>query len=207
MGSEMCIRDRLIMHVDADFGYVLDSKSTTGAYIAVIGPNSWIPIAWMLKKQSTVSLSSTEAEIVAMVKALKHEGIPMMDLWERVLDVFASGNPPPVLNVMEDNQATLHVCARGRSTNLRHVSRTHRVNLDFLYDISLHSPHIYLQYVRTSSQAADIFTKGKFSSAQWKKLTTLCGIAPLTEVKTKATVTNRAEHNKDKSKKKSEATN
>ena len=128
----------------------------------------------------------------------------MMDLWERVLGVFAGGSPPPVLNVLEDNQATLHVCARGRSTNLRHVSRTHRVNLDFLYDISLHSPHIYLQYVRTTSQAADIFTKGKFTTLQWKKLITLCGINPLTAVQTKATVTNRADNSNNKSKKKAE---
>ena len=167
----------------------MDSKSTTGALIVLIGPNTYIPLSWLLKKQDTVSLSSTEAEIVALVKSLKIEGIPMLDLWEKLLEVFSPKQVPAVLNVLEDNQATLHVCARGRSTSLMHLARTHRVNSSFLYDISLHSPYIYLQYVKTENQSAELFTKGRFTAAQWKKLTQTVCIGPLTEVDTLATTT------------------
>ena len=160
--------------------------------MVIVGPNSYIPLSWLLKKQDTVSLSSTEAEIVALVKSLKLEGLPMLDLWEKLMHMYAKTHVPAVLNIMEDNQATLHICARGRSMELRHAARTHRTNLSFLYEISLHSPYIYLQYVRTHNQAADIFTKGRFTVLQWNKLLRLVGIAPLTEVETIATTTIRS---------------
>ncbi len=115
----------------------------------------------------------------------------MLDIWEMVLTIFAEKEVPAILNVFGDNQATLHVCARGRSVNLRHLNRTHRVNLSFLYDIALLSPSIYLQYVQTGNQAADILTKGKFTTSQWKKLTKLVSIGPMTAVDTIATTTHR----------------
>ena len=139
-----------------------------------------------------MSLSSTEAEIVALVKSLKVEGLPMLDLWEKLMKVYAKVQVPAVLNIMEDNQATLHICARGRTMELRHLARTHRVNLSFLYGIALHSPYIYLQYTKTSNQAADIFTKGQFTVIQWNRLLKMVCIAPLTEVSTRATTTIRS---------------
>ena len=45
---------------------------------------------------------------------------------------------------------------------MRHVSRTHRVALDWLSDrINLH-PLIQIQYIDTEHQLADILTKEQF---------------------------------------------
>ena len=49
---------------------------------------------------------------------------------------------------------------KGRSPTMRHVSRTHRVALDWLFDrINLDSK-IQIKYIDTKNQLADILTKG-----------------------------------------------
>ena len=39
-----------------------------------------------------------------------------------------------VLYVFEDNEALIKMITKGRSPTMRHVSRTHRVSLDWLFD-------------------------------------------------------------------------
>ena len=39
-----------------------------------------------------------------------------------------------LLNVFEDNEAVIKMIMKGRSPTMRHVSRTHRVALDWLFD-------------------------------------------------------------------------
>ena len=43
---------QMVMFCDADFGEVLESKSTTGAFIVLIGPNTYIPLSWLLKNKA-----------------------------------------------------------------------------------------------------------------------------------------------------------
>ena len=59
---------------------------------------------------------------------------------------------------------------------MRHVSRTHRVHLDWLYERFLHDPYFRIKYVKTKYQIADILTKGAFTKDQWKALLQLCSI-------------------------------
>ena len=59
---------------------------------------------------------------------------------------------------MEDSQATILVVKKGYSPKLRHVSRTHKVNLSCLSEI-FSEDSVSIQYVDTKYQAADIFTK------------------------------------------------
>ena len=42
---------------------------------------------------------------------------------------------------------------------MRHVSRTHKVNISSIKD-EIKKPHTHLDYVETNKQCADIFTKG-----------------------------------------------
>ena len=62
------------------------------------------------------------------------------------------------LDVLEDNEATIKIINKGFSAKLRHVSRTHRVNIASLKE-QFDMPNINLDYVNTAEQAADIFTK------------------------------------------------
>ena len=45
---------------------------------------------------------------------------------------------------------------------MRHVSKTHRVALDWLFDRINLDPKIQIKYIDTKNQRADILTKGKF---------------------------------------------
>ena len=59
------------------------------------------------------------------------------------------------------------------SPTMRHVSRTHRVALDWLFDrINLDSK-IQIKYIDTKNQLADILTKGNFTRDEWNHLLNL----------------------------------
>ena len=80
---------KIHLFVDASFaGDLVDSKSTSGAIVVLVGPNTWVPITWLCKKQGAVSHSSSEAEIIALEAALRAEGIPALMLWDFVVEVF-----------------------------------------------------------------------------------------------------------------------
>ena len=129
----------------------------------------------MCKKQTAVSHSSTESEIISLDTGLRLDGLPALELWDfffvsvlgnisRVSD--RSGKPESddhkhhkshnkidvtrdidavplnvqsarqeaLLYVFEDNEAVIKMIIEGKSSTMRHVSRTHRVALDWLFD-------------------------------------------------------------------------
>ena len=132
----------------------------------------FVPISWMCKKQTSVSHSSTESEIISLDTGLRLDGLPALELWDLIVSVL--GNVPHVsdstgkpvtdvdkreksqsridvirdidlvpsnvqsahhealLYVFEDNEAVIKMIIKGRSPTMRHVSRTHRVALDWL---------------------------------------------------------------------------
>ena len=60
---------------------------------------------------------------------------------------------------------------------MRHVSRTHRVAFDWLFDrINLESK-IQIKYIDTKNQLADILTKGNFTRDEWNRLLSLFNIS------------------------------
>ena len=70
-----------------------------------------------------------------------------------------SSHQEALLYVFEDNAAVIKMIIKGRSPTMRHVSRTHRVALDWLVDrINLYSK-IQIKYIDTKNQLADILTK------------------------------------------------
>ena len=155
---------------------------------------------WMCKKQTSVSHSSTEAEIISLDAGLRMGGIPALALWDFVSEVFHSvpnntdgpkrelrrtpsaivksnvHNPIPIkhtnvlptnndnipsntkksdssamLYVFEDNEAVIKMIIKFRSPTMRHVSRTHRVALDWLFDRISLDPQIQIRYIETAN--------------------------------------------------------
>ena len=82
------------------------------------------------------------------------------------------------LVVLEDNDAVIKMCEKGRCPAMRHVARTHRIDLDWLFERLLHDPAIKIRYIDTKLQLADMFTKGAFSELQWKQILSLIHIKP-----------------------------
>ena len=68
---------------DSDFaGDLEDLKSTSGGTLCVFGSRTFVPISLMFKKQTSVSHSSTESEIISLDAELRLDGIPALDLWD-----------------------------------------------------------------------------------------------------------------------------
>ena len=59
---------------------------------------------------------------------------------------------------------------------MRHVSRTHRVALDWLFDLQSDSK-IQIKYIDTKNQLADILTKGNFTRDEWNHVLSLFNIS------------------------------
>ena len=209
---------RLGLFQDSDFaGDLEDSKSTSGGTLCVFGSNTIVPRSWMCKKQTAVSHSSTESEIISLDTGLRLDGLPALELWDLIVSVFGnvvrvsdrSGQPDSdvhkrhksqkkidvmedidsvpskvqsarqeaLLYVFEDNEAVIKMIIRGRSPTKRHVSRTHRVALDCLFDrINLDSK-IQVKYIDTKNQLADVLTKGNFTCDEWNHLLSLFNIS------------------------------
>ena len=64
-----------------------------------------------------------------------------------------------MLYVFEDNEAVIKMTIKRRSPTMRHVSRTHRVSLDWLFDRINSDPKIQIKCIDTKHQIADILTK------------------------------------------------
>ena len=63
---------KLGLFQDSDFaGDLEDTKSTSGG----------VPVSWMCKKQTSVSHSSTESEVLSLDAGLRVDGSPARDLW------------------------------------------------------------------------------------------------------------------------------
>ena len=88
-----------------------------------------------------------------------------------------SSRQEALLYVFEDNEAVIKMIIKGRSPTMRHVSRTHRVALDWLFDRINLDPKIQIKYIDTKNQLADILTKGNFTRDEWNHLLCLFNIS------------------------------
>ena len=214
---------RLGLFQDSDFaGDLEDSKSTSGGTLCVFGSHTFVPISWMCKKQTAVSHSSTESEIISLDAGLRIDGLPALELWDLIVSVLGNssrisdrtGKPvngeekhhkshnkidamkdidavpsnvqsarqEALLYVFEDNEAVIKMIIKGRSPTMRHVSRTHRVALDWLFD-----------RINLKNQLADFLTKGNFTRDEWNHLLNLFNISLFSSTACTATVAKRAQ--------------
>ena len=143
----------------------------------------------MCKKQTAISHSSTESEIISLDTGLRLDGLPAQELWDLIVSVLGnisrisdrtvkpesgyhkhhkscnkidvtrdidavpsnaqSARQEALLYVFEDNEAVIKMIIKGRSPTMRHVSRTHRVALDWLFDRINLDPRIQIKYIDT----------------------------------------------------------
>ena len=225
---------RLELFQDSDFaGDLEDSKSTSGGTLCVFGSDTFVPISWMCKKQSSVSHSSTESEIICLDAGLRLDGILALDLWDLIVSVLGNTIQTPerpgrpvvndkdqrfqrmtnVLNnidcvpsnvqfshqgallyVFDDNEAVIKMIIKGRIPTLRHVSRTHRVALDWSSDRINLDPKIQIKYIDTKNQLADILTKGNFTLDEWNHLLCLFNISHFSSTVCSDTMAKRSQH-------------
>ena len=72
----------------------------------------------------------------------------------------------------EDIEAVIKIVFKRRSGALRHCHRTHRVAVDWLFEV-FKTTGIQIRYVRTIRQLADIYSKAIQKPETWKLLLNL----------------------------------
>ena len=162
----------LKLYSDADFaGCKVTKRSTTGIFLCLVGPNTFYPLNAISKKQTCVSHSTPEAELVAADAAMRIEGLPSLTLWETLLHRTMK------LNFMEDNSAAAQVIRTGKNPNMRHMGRTHQVCTHWLHEtLGLPSSPGQVINCPTEEMAADLMTKAFFDGKKWQHAIAMVGI-------------------------------
>ena len=122
-----------------------------------------------------------------------HNKIDAMKDIDAVPSDVQSARQEALLYVFEDNEAVIEMIMKGRSPTMRHVSRTHRVALDWLLDRINMDPQIQIKYIDTKNQLADILTKGNFTRDEWNHLLTLFNISHFSSTACIAAMAKRAQ--------------
>ena len=132
-------------YVDASYGVHWDFKSHTGCMISV----SSGPVHVSSRRQKLNSKSSTEAELIGVSDSLSQV------VWTREF-LIAQGYDVPAAIVKQDNQSTMVLANKGRSTS----SRTRHIGVRYfwVHDRIEHG-EVVLEYLQTEDMAADILTK------------------------------------------------
>ena len=72
---------KLWLFCDADWAGERDSKSTSGCALFLVGPNTYYPLNAFSKKQTSITMSSTESEVVSANHGVRAQGLPSLSLW------------------------------------------------------------------------------------------------------------------------------
>ena len=80
-------------------------------------------------KQSGTATSSAEAELVAAFTSLRILGVPMLDVWEKILN-----KKHVKLQLREDNEAAATVMRSGRNPNMRHIERCMGISISWIWE-------------------------------------------------------------------------
>jgi hypothetical protein len=131
---------------DASYAADPDDRKSTSGYIFFLANG---PISWQSVKQSTVALSTMEAEYIALSEAAKEAKF----LRHLLSTIFTPIFTPTVIKT--DSQAALkHV-----KNNIRHA-RTKHIDTRHHFIRSVYANHeIDIEHVSSTTQAADILTK------------------------------------------------
>ena len=132
---------------DADWGASEDRKSISGYTFVLNGA----AVSWNSKKQSTIALSSTEAEYIALTQAVTES------LWLQAIldDLGARKHGSEMRNIYIDNQGAIAL-----ALNPEYHARTKHIDIQYHF-IREHVQNgsIQLTYCPTGDMTADIFTK------------------------------------------------
>jgi Reverse transcriptase (RNA-dependent DNA polymerase) len=136
---------RVYGYVDASFAVHNDMKSHTGSVIS-LGRGA---VNVSSKKQQLMTKSSTESELVGL-----SDQLPQV-IWTRNF-LLAQGYTVGPARVFQDNQSTIALVAKGRSTS----ARTRHIGIRYFFvKDRVDSQEVEIVYKATGEMRADILTK------------------------------------------------
>ncbi|KAL5040636.1 hypothetical protein RTP6_7843 [Batrachochytrium dendrobatidis] len=150
----------LVGYCDADWAGDVDSRKSTSGYTCFLGNSC---ILWRSTKQTSVAISTMEAEYAAAVTATQEllflrNMLSELGLTQERATILYSDSQSAIANT--ENQAPNHATTK-------HMD----VKLKFLRD-QVSQKNILVRYIRTQDQIADIMTKGlpRIAFAQFSDL-------------------------------------
>lgn len=148
---------------DADWGNdPNDRRSVSGFVIKLHGST----VTWATRKQSSVALSSTEAELMALCQG-SCELMWAMNL----LDSIGVAVPKPVM-IYGDNQSCISVTVEPRKhKRMKHIEIQH-----FFVRELIERGRVQLKYLQSGDQVADLMTKG-LAQIRFRKLRDMLGVS------------------------------
>ncbi|KAF0722783.1 hypothetical protein Ae201684_018174 [Aphanomyces euteiches] len=145
-GSDSVHNPFLSAYVDADYANCPDTRRCVSGYVLLFLGS---PISWLTKKQNIVTLSTTEAEFVALSLCIQE----CLYIQQLASELKQSSDQPVV--IYEDNQSTIHI-----AQNSEHHGRSKHFDVRYMFVRDLvEAKHFELRYCNTKQQLADFFTK------------------------------------------------
>ena len=122
------------------------------------------------RRQTAVSHSTPEAEIVAADFGLRTQALPALPLWEILLRREMQAE------FKGDNEAVIKICRSGGSQKLMHMNQTHRLHAAAIAEQFGPKKPCVLLPTHTEDQASDICTKRFEEALKWLRLLTLANV-------------------------------
>ena len=111
-----------------------------------------------------------------MSRGLRGLALPGLDLMEAI-----NSDDITRLNCHEDNEATIAIIKSGKNPTMKHMNRTHGVQVRSLYD-EFNNPRRNIQYIESAAQRADILTKCFRDIPTWKHVCRLIGLIDSSQI-------------------------
>ena len=153
---------------DADFA-ASEGRKSTMAYVFILGNGA---VSWMSKKERTVAVSTTEAEYMALLEAVKES------IWIQRFLKELGRNVDDGDVIMEDNQGTIAL-----SQNPEYHARTKHIDVQYHFVREcIEMGQIQLRYCPTEDMVADALTK-PLARDRFEKLVKEMGLETMDEFK------------------------
>jgi hypothetical protein len=138
-------KHHFVIYSDSNWGGDKEDRKSVSGWISMYNGR---PISWQSKKQSTVALSSTEAEFYALSEAVKEA------LFIRQWMQYYFGHDIQI-EIRGDNMGSLFIADHTTSHN-----RTKHIDIKYFFIRNhIKDEKVRLEYVSTGNQMADILTK------------------------------------------------
>ena len=84
---------RLGLFQNSDFaGDLEDAKSTSGGILCIFGSKTFVPMVGCARNKLQFHTVLRKLKLISLDAGLRKDGIPALDLWDLVVDVFHSSS-------------------------------------------------------------------------------------------------------------------
>lgn len=145
MSSEDC-KEKLFAHSDANWAEDRRDRKSNSGYLCKINGGT---VSWSCRKQDLVTMSTTEAEYVALSETCKEMS------WLKRISKEMKINVPAVTTIFTDSQSAMNMINNQKFSNrTKHID----IKYHFVKD-QVMTGEVKLEYVSTDKNIADMLTK------------------------------------------------